>query len=146
MKKLFTAALLGSLSLLPAATLLAGELEAVLYKDPWCGCCTEYADYLQDNGFKVKRIDHGNMDAVKRSLGTARAASCHTVTIGDYVVEGHVPVAAIHKLLDEKPDILGIALPGMPLNSPGMGPEKPGSLDVLSLDHQGRIQGLFQNL
>lgn len=143
MKKTLTAALL---PLLFTSQLLANELSAVLYKDPWCGCCTEYATYLEDHGFQVKSIDHRNMDAVKRSLGTAAAASCHTVQIGNYVVEGHVPVAAIHKMLEEQPDILGIALPGMPLNSPGMGPEKPGSLNVLSLDHQGRIKGLFQNL
>ncbi len=69
-------------------------------------------------------IDHANMTPVKQRLGTAQAASCHTVEIEGYVVEGHVPVAAINKMLTEQPDIRGLALPGMPMNSPGMGPEK----------------------
>lgn len=146
MKPSLFAALLGSLVLFTGGQSFASDLNAVLHKDPWCGCCNEYADYLEANDFQVKRIDHNNMDRVKRKLGTARAASCHTMEIEGYVVEGHVPVAAIHKLLNEKPDILGIALPGMPLNSPGMGPEKPGSLNILSLDKYGRVQGLFQNL
>ena len=77
-------------------------------------------------------IDHHNMTPVKQRLGTAQAASCHTVEIEGYVVEGHVPVAAIHKMLAEQPDIKGLALPGMPLNSQGMGPEKKGSLQVLN--------------
>ncbi len=87
------------------------------------------------------------MSPVKRKLGTHKAASCHTVEIDGYVIEGHVPVAAINKLLKERPDnIRGIALPGMPLNSPGMGPEKPGSLEVLSLDKNGNVTGLYQRL
>jgi len=117
-----------------------------VWKDPWCGCCTAYADYLEQNGFKVTRIDHQDMNPVKRKLGTEQAASCHTVEIDGYVVEGHVPVAAINKMLHERPAIHGIALPGMPLNSPGMGPEKPGSLKVLQLDKNGNISGLYQIL
>lgn len=133
--------------LLSACTYATADgIDAVLYKDPNCGCCTEYADYLDANGFKVKRINRNDMDIIKEKLGTSQAASCHTVKIGDYVVEGHVPVAAINKMLNEKPDINGIALPGMPYNSPGMGPEKKGSLDVLSLDKNGKVIGLYQNL
>ena len=121
-------------------------IEATLYKDPTCGCCTAYADYLDENGFKIKRIDHQRMDIIKQKHGTHKAASCHTVIIGDYVVEGHVPVESINKMLTEKPDINGITIPGMPMNSPGMGPEKKGSLKVLSLDHQGDVIGLYQHL
>lgn len=148
MRNIFSAALLGSAITLAFATqALASEpLEVTLHKDPWCGCCNAYADYLEDEGFKVIRIDHPDMTPIKHKLGTARAASCHTVEVGDYVVEGHVPVAAIHKMLNEKPDILGIALPGMPLNSPGMGPEKPGSLEVLELGHDHKVKGLYQRL
>lgn len=126
---------------------MAQELvQATLHKDPWCGCCNAYADYLEENGFAVKRIDHQDMQPIKRKLGTSQAASCHTVEIDGYVVEGHVPVAAINKMLTERPDIQGIALPGMPLNSPGMGPEKKGSLQVLSLDKNGKVIGLYQRL
>lgn len=121
-------------------------IQATLHKDPWCGCCNAYADYLEENGFAVTRIDHQDMAPIKRKLGTSQAASCHTVEIDGYVVEGHVPAAAINKMLNERPDIQGIALPGMPLNSPGMGPEKKGSLKVLSLDKQGKVIGLYQRL
>lgn len=121
-------------------------IPVTLHKEPWCGCCNAYADYLEDNGFAVTRIDYQDMTPIKHRLGTANAASCHSVEIDGYVVEGHVPVEAIHKLLNERPDILGIALPGMPLNSPGMGPEKKGSLEVLSLDKKGQVKGLYQRL
>lgn len=142
-------------SLLLASSLLAFSvathaseptLSATLYKDPYCGCCTAYAEYLEEQGFAVKQIIRNDMPRVKQMLRTHNAQSCHTVKIGNYVVEGHVPVAAIHKMLDEQPEIHGIALPGMPLNSPGMGPEKPGSLEVLSLDKQGQVTGLYQRL
>lgn len=144
----FSAALLaGALNLALVTLAWADEpIAATLHKDPWCGCCTAYADYLDNNGFKVTRIDHQNMGPIKQQLGTHQAASCHTVEIDGYVVEGHVPVAAINKMLKERPDIRGIALPGMPLNSPGMGPEKPGSLEVLSLDKDGNVTGLYQRL
>lgn len=124
----------------------AESMPVTLYKDPSCGCCGEYADYLDANGFQVKRIDRRDMNTIKELLGTHKAASCHTVIVGDYVVEGHVPVAAINKMLTEKPAIHGITIPGMPMNSPGMGPEKPGSLDVLSLDKNGDVTGLYINL
>lgn len=129
-----------------ASQVVAAPLNATLHKDPNCGCCIEYAHYLEDNGFNVTMIDHNNMTPVKQRLGTARAASCHTVEIEGYVVEGHVPVAAINKMLTEQPDIKGLALPGMPLNSPGMGPEKKGSLQVLELDAQGQPTGVYITL
>ena len=79
-------------------------------------------------------------------IGTHKAASCHTLEIENYVVEGHVPVAAIERMLKEQPDIKGIALPGMPINSPGMGPEQKGSLRVLKLDHSSNPSGLYMHL
>lgn len=146
MKNLFTRVIsVGALSLF-ASQLLAAPLDVTLHKDPNCGCCVEYAHYLEENGFNVKMIDHANINQVKQRLGTAQAASCHTVEIEGYVVEGHVPVAAIEKMLKEKPDIKGLALPGMPYNSPGMGPEKKGSLQVLELDNQGKPTGVYITL
>lgn len=118
-------------------------LQATLHKDPYCGCCTAYADYLEDHDIAVKRVDHANMTPIKQRLGTAQAASCHTVELGDYVIEGHVPVAAIQKMLKERPDIKGIAVPDMPFNSPGMGPEIPGTLPVLALDKNGNVIGEY---
>lgn len=146
MKNLFTRVIsVGALSLF-ASQLLAAPLAVTLHKDPNCGCCVEYAHYLEENGFNVKMIDHANINQVKQRLGTAQAASCHTVEIEGYVVEGHVPVAAIEKMLKEQPDIKGLALPGMPYNSPGMGPEKKGSLQVLELDNQGKPNGVYITL
>ena len=146
MKNLFTRVIsVGALSLF-ASQLLAAPLDVTLHKDPNCGCCVEYAHYLEENGFNVKMIDHANINQVKQRLGTAQAASCHTVEIEGYVVEGHVPVAAIEKMLKEQPDIKGLALPGMPYNSPGMGPEKKGSLQVLELDNQGKPNGVYITL
>lgn len=114
---------------LQANIALAG-IPVTLYKSPSCGCCEEYVKYLRQNGFEVKAIDQGDMSGIKKRYGVTRAASCHTALIGGYVVEGHVPVAAIRKLLKQKPAIPGISVPGMPQNSPGMGEMKPGTLTV----------------
>ncbi|MDY0251294.1 MAG: DUF411 domain-containing protein [Pseudomonas sp.] len=146
MQTLFTRLIsVGAFSLF-ASQALATPINATLHKDPNCDCCIEYAHYLEDNGFNVKMIDHANMTSVKQRLGTTQAASCHTVEIEGYVVEGHVPVAAINKMLTEQPKIKGLALPGMPMNSPGMGPEKKGSLQVLELDTQGKPTGIYITL
>jgi hypothetical protein len=106
---------------------------ATVYKSPTCGCCDKYVEYLEKNGFSVKAVNEDDMDAVKKRYGTARAASCHTMLIGGYVVEGHVPVRAIRRMLSEKPDIVGISAPGMPQHSPGMGEERPGTLTIYAI-------------
>jgi hypothetical protein len=108
--------------------------EAVLYKDPNCGCCGEYAKVLEGEGFRVQIKETTALDALRRMAGVPdKLASCHTMTVGNYVVEGHVPVAAVRKLLAEKPDIRGIALPGMPQGSPGMTGEKEGPFVVYEI-------------
>ncbi|QEY23234.1 DUF411 domain-containing protein [Neisseria animalis] len=130
-------ALFGLTAALSTAAVLAAPPNATLYKSPYCGCCEEYVKYLKQNGFNVKTINKDDMNTVKTQYGTRNVASCHTMQIGQYVVEGHVPVAAIRKMLKEKPAIKGIALPGMPPNSPGMGPEKPGSLNITAIQKDG---------
>ena len=117
---------------LNAATAFAGT-PVTLYKSPDCGCCEKYVEYLEQNGFTVKAINEDNMDAIKKRYGMAKAASCHTALIGGYVVEGHVPVHAIRKMLSEKPAIVGISAPGMPQHSPGMGEERPGTLTIYAI-------------
>ena len=72
-----------------------------VYKSPTCGCCEKYVDYLRENGFAVKAINENNMDAIKKRHGVSHVDSCHTALVGGYVVEGHVPVGAIRKLLKE---------------------------------------------
>lgn len=128
MKKWFTAMFIA----LVAAPSWAA-VSATLYKDPNCGCCEEYVKYLNAHGFVVKAINTSDMSAIKKQYGSDKLASCHTMRIGQYTVEGHVPVAAIQKMLKEQPKIAGITVPGMPANSPGMGPEVKGTLKVYVL-------------
>lgn len=109
-----------SLFTLPA---LAAEL--TMYKNPSCGCCQGWADYMQENGWTAKVIATDEIDQIKRQFGVpARLESCHTAIIDGYVVEGHVPVAAIEKLLKERPKATGLSAPGMPQGSPGMSGDK----------------------
>lgn len=133
--------LVGFLAAGPAGAALPA---ATVYKSPTCGCCEEYVRYLQSNGFAVTAVNRNDMDAVKARYGVPRnAQSCHTMQIGDYVVEGHVPVGAIRKLLTERPRIRGIAVPGMPPNSPGMGEMKPGTLPVHTIPGNGQPSRIF---
>lgn len=127
---------------LQANIALAGT-PVTLYKSPTCGCCEDYVSYLRQNGFEVKAIDQGDMSGIKKRYGVTRAASCHTALIGGYVVEGHVPVAAIRKLLKQKPAIPGISVPGMPTNSPGMGEMKKGTLTVYRIPKAGEPLQVF---
>lgn len=119
------------IALLAAGLILAAApawaRDAVVYKSPSCGCCQGWATYLERNGYKVTVIERDDMEPVKDGLGVpAEMRSCHTAKIEGYVIEGHVPVAAIDKLLAEKPKVKGIAAPGMPPGSPGMsGPKAP---------------------
>lgn len=93
-----------------------------VYKTPNCGCCVKWVEYLRDEGFEVQAINQRDLTPVKQKAGVApEMASCHTAMVDGYVIEGHVPAAAIRKLLQERPSTLGLAVPGMPNNSPGMG-------------------------
>ena len=105
-----------------------------LYRTPTCGCCIKYADYLEEQGFQVETIVQEDLSELKEQLGIPEEMqACHTALIGDYFVEGHVPVEAIDRLLDERPAVDGIAVPGMPAGSPGMGGVLQGSLVVYSI-------------
>ena len=96
-----------------------------LYKNPQCGCCEGYAAYLREHGFAVTTTPTHELALIRREHGVPeQLAGCHTMIIGDYVVEGHVPIGALNKLLRERPKIRGISLPGMPEGSPGMTGEK----------------------
>lgn len=96
-----------------------------VYKSATCGCCTQWIEHLQANGFKVNAQNVPNTAAYRTKLGVPPAlGSCHTGTIGGYALEGHVPAADIKRLLAEKPKAKGLAVPGMPMGSPGM--EVPG--------------------
>ena len=95
-------------------------------KDPNCGCCTGWVEHLRNNGFTATVTDTKDMPAVKTRLGVPeKLASCHTAEIAGYVIEGHVPAHAINRLLAEKPKARGLAVPGMPIGSPGMEGGRP---------------------
>lgn len=101
-----------------------------MWKSPTCGCCKDWEIYLQKNGFHVKAISEGN-EQIRKKLGMPiQYGSCHTALIQGYVIEGHVPAREIKRLLIEKPKALGLAVPAMPIGSPGMdGPEYRGKKD-----------------
>jgi hypothetical protein len=91
-----------------------------VWKDPNCGCCKDWVSHLESNGFRVKVNDTGN-NAIRGKLGVDRKyGSCHTALVGGYAIEGHVPAREIQRLLQEKPQAVGLAVPGMPVGSPGM--------------------------
>ena len=106
----------------------------MLYKNPQCPCCELYADYLRQHGYRVEVKPSFDLVLIRRQNGVPEALDgCHTTLVGGYVVEGHVPVAAIDRLLDERPAIRGISVPGMPAGSPGMYGEKEGPLTVYEI-------------
>ena len=102
-----------------------------VWKDPSCGCCHDWMEHMQANGFSFTVHDTGN-NAVRARLGLpARLGSCHTALVGGYLVEGHVHADEVHRLLRDKPAALGLAVPGMPIGSPGMdGPVYGGRRDA----------------
>ncbi|MCA8866327.1 MULTISPECIES: DUF411 domain-containing protein [unclassified Halomonas] len=124
--KRFTATVLSSALLLGAASAQAAlPDEATLYKNPQCGCCDEYARHLEEQGVDVTIVDDVELSEIKQQAGVPYGlGSCHTTEIGDYWIEGHVPMEAVTKLFEEQPDIDGIGLAGMPIGTPGMpGPQ-----------------------
>jgi len=130
-------------SLLPGVSAARSE-QRVLVKDwkhPSCGCCTDWIRHLQANGLATKLDDSGNT-AMRARLGiAARYGSCHTALVGGYAIEGHVPASEIKRLLAERPNALGLAVPRMPVGSPGMDGEVYGGrkdpYDVLLLARDG---------
>lgn len=105
-----------------------------VYSSPTCGCCHQYERYLEEKGFELESIRTENLDEIKDDLGIPQdMQACHTATIEEYFVEGHVPVEAIWKLLEEQPPIDGIALPGMPSGAPGMGGDKTEPFVIYSI-------------
>jgi hypothetical protein len=113
---------------------------ALMYKNPQCGCCEEYAKYLRRHGFKVTVKETHSMSLISRQAGVPeKLAGCHTMLINGYVVEGHVPVGAINKLLKERPSIKGISLPGMPEGSPGMTGEKTAPFTIYEVSDEAKV-------
>ena len=111
-----------------------------VFKSPTCGCCSKWVDHLRAHGFTVRTTETEAIDDIKAKHQIPQSArSCHTALVGGYVVEGHVPAADVQRLLKERPAIAGIAVPGMPIGSPGM--EVPGMkaqpFEVVAFTKQG---------
>jgi hypothetical protein len=117
----------------------AAPIAITVYKTPTCGCCKKWVEHLESHGFKVTANDMDDLSEVKATFGVpAELQSCHTATVGKYVVEGHVPADLIQKMLKEKPAIAGLAVPGMPMGSPGMEGMRKDDYDVIAFDRQGK--------
>lgn len=116
----------------------AAEVVTV-YKTPTCGCCHKWVEHLEANGFEVETHDLDDLTGIKNvhQIPTG-VRSCHTALVGGYAVEGHVPAEYVKRLLAEKPDIVGIGVPGMPAGSPGMEGPHSESYDVLAFNNKGR--------
>lgn len=127
----------GTIALADAAAAGAGPTVTV-YKSPTCGCCRNWVDHMREHGFEVVVHDTTALDGIKDEHGVATALrSCHTALVDGYVLEGHVPADVVRRLLEERPEVAGLAVPGMPMGSPGMeGPYKE-SYDVIAFDREG---------
>jgi hypothetical protein len=123
----------GAASLLQTGALSAATKALItVHKDPTCGCCSGWVQHLQNAGFATKVLDTRDIDAVKRRLGVPDdLAACHTAEVAGYIIEGHVPAAALTRFLAEKPKATGLAVPGMPIGSPGMEGGRPEKYDVV---------------
>ncbi len=113
---------------------------ATMYRVPYCGCCDGHAEHLRAHGYRVTVVETKNMSAIKKKYGVPQQfEGCHTLDVGGYVVEGHVPAHVIDRLLREKPAIRGISLPGMPDGSPGMTGTKKEPFVMYELSTDGKI-------
>ena len=116
------------LAVVASPTLAASYPSLVAYRNPGCGCCEKWAAHLTENGFRVTMQDDPDLDKRRAEAGVpAELAGCHTAYLGDYIIEGHVPAEDIVRLMTENPRVRGIAVPGMPIGSPGM--ESGGRVD-----------------
>lgn len=112
----------------------AAPIQAKLFKNPQCGCCDAYAEYLEQNGFEVTLENTTDMQSIKQQAGVSpQLEGCHTMLVDGYVVEGLVPLATLTRLLTERPEIKGISLPGMPVGAPGMPGPKDGPFDIYEI-------------
>jgi len=123
---------------------LGETIKATMYKDPQCSCCEGYAAYLRKNGFEVDVKPTNDLAEISRKAGVPeKFQGCHTLFVNGYVVDGHVPVATLNKLLTEKPAIAGITLPGMPLGSPGMGGSKEEPFTIYAVTKDGAPPSVY---
>ncbi|HSH45359.1 MAG TPA: DUF411 domain-containing protein [Longimicrobiales bacterium] len=117
-----------------------GEAEVVVYKSPTCGCCTNWVDHMRESGFTVRTVDLTPSALAQRKAEAGVPGdldSCHTAVVDGYAVEGHVPANVVARLLEDRPAVAGISVPGMPIGSPGMEGPNPEAYDVIAFDRNG---------
>ncbi len=123
------------LTLFASQQVYAEPEEMTVYKTPWCGCCAGWADHIEAGGMSVQIVELEDLESIKTLAGVPESLrSCHTAMVGDYVIEGHVPLATIRDLLASQPAIAGIAVPGMPIGSPGMEGPNPQPYEVITIE------------
>ena len=131
----FTAIIVLGFGLRPDAQ--SQQTEMVVYLSPTCGCCMKWVEHMEEAGFSVEPRKMRDMGSIKEQLGVPRSASsCHTAVIDGYVVEGHVPAPIVRRFIEEKPDLPGIAVPGMPIGSPGMEGPNARPYEVVTFNAQ----------
>jgi hypothetical protein len=119
--------------LMPGAVRSTGQ-EMTVYKNPWCDCCHGWAEAMRKARYTVKTVDMDDLSPIRQKAGVPHALEgCHSAEIEGYFLEGHVPPEAVAKLLSERPAIAGLAVPGMPLGSPGMGDDPNAAFDVFAV-------------
>lgn len=142
-KPWWTRPLLASVAIaasLAATSLMApaSAAEFTVYKSPWCDCCSQWVDHLKANGHSVTTEEIEDLELIKKMAGVPEALeSCHTALVERYAIEGHVPARDIERLLAERPKARGLAVPGMPAGSPGMGGDTPDSYNVMLFKADG---------
>lgn len=113
-------------------------LTITMYKNPSCACCDKWVEHLERSGFEVETVASNEMHVIKQREGIdASTASCHTAFVDGYVIEGHVPARDIKRLLQERPSVKGLAVPGMPMGAPGMEGNYRDPYDVVTFDGLG---------
>jgi hypothetical protein len=124
----------------------SGKQEITVYRSPACSCCSNWLEHIQKHGFKIQAdIKTDDMDAIKQKYNLPpELASCHTAIIDGYVMEGHIPADDIKRFLKQQPQLAGLAVPGMPIGTPGMeSGDTKQSFAVVAFNHQGKFQ-VFQ--
>ena len=120
----------------------SGTTDITVYRSPSCGCCGGWVEHAQKHGFKVKDVKTEDMEALKQKYNVPpELAACHTTIIDGYVMEGHIPVDDIKRFVTEKPELAGLAVPGMPLGSPGMeAGDMKQPFKVLAFNQEGKVE------
>ncbi|MGO4562605.1 DUF411 domain-containing protein [Rhizobiales bacterium 3FA27D7] len=134
----YSRSLFAAIAVLVASPAAAGAAaEMTVYKTPWCGCCHTWAEAVEKAGYQVSKVDLEDLSSIRKQAGVpAEMKGCHIAAVDGYFLEGHVPLEAVEKLLSERPDVAGLAAPGMPQGSLGMGDDPSASYEVYAVPRQ----------